>query len=72
MSAAIRWLGEENCGQVFALLGWEHPADELDHSAIYGLGPDGSQVARPGDWIVPDDSGWFTPVPDTDYRATQR
>lgn len=72
VSTAIRWLGEENCTEVFALLSWEHPDDELDHSVIYGLGPDGGREARPGDWIVPDGNGWFTAIPDADYRTAER
>lgn len=47
---AIRWLGIENCEQVFAFLGWHHPNDELDHSAIRGIGDD--ETAYPGMWIV--------------------
>lgn len=47
---AIRWLGEENCGEVFAFLGLEHYDDEDDHTAIHGIGD--NETAYPGDWIV--------------------
>lgn len=32
---AIQWVGEENCEEVFAFLGWDHPEDETDHSVIH-------------------------------------
>lgn len=60
--APIQWLGEQNCEQVFALLRWEHPDDELDHSHIYGLGPGREETAVPGDWIIPDGDGWYQPA----------
>lgn len=47
---AIRWIGESNCAEVFAFLGWDHPEDETDHGLIY-LGDD---EAHPGDWIIRD------------------
>lgn len=45
---AVRWLGEENCEEVFAFLDMEHPEGELDHSVIHLDSGD----AHPGDWIV--------------------
>lgn len=66
---AVRWLGEENCEQVFAFLGWIHPDNELDHSLISGLGLDGKQEAEPGDWIVCDEDGVFDVFSDTAFHA---
>lgn len=53
--SAVRWLGEENCEEVFAFLGLEHPDDELDHTQIHFDNPDGgTDTAEIGDWIVAD------------------
>lgn len=53
--SAIRWLGEENCEEVFAFLGLEHPDDELDHEAIHFENPDGTlDTVFPGEWVVAD------------------
>lgn len=54
MTRQIRWLGPENCEAVFAVLGWEHPDEELDHTRIRGLGPGGDQEASWGDLLVQD------------------
>ena len=45
MVRQIRWLGPENCEAVFAVLDLDHPSpdEELDHTRIRGLGPDGGQ-----------------------------
>ncbi len=57
---AIQWVGEANCAEVFAFLGWDHAAwaDETDHSEIHI--PDlarGPVTARHGDWLVLDKHG---------------
>lgn len=65
----FRWLGEANCLEAFALLGWEHSTTELDHSQILGLGPGGNMEAHPGDRLIPDGNGWFYPMPEEDYQA---
>lgn len=49
---AIRWLGEENCDEVFAFLGEDHCPAELDHSLIYVIGISATWEAHPGYWIV--------------------
>lgn len=69
---AIRWLGEQNCVEVFAWLGWEHPAGEQDHAEIRGLGPNGDMTAHPGDWLIRDgeDPAVVTPMRDSVYQAT--
>lgn len=55
---AVRWLGEENCEEVFAFLGLEHPGDELDHECIHFDNPDGGiDTVYPGDWVVANDRG---------------
>lgn len=64
---AIRWLGVDNCEEVFAFLGLEHSDDEADHSVIY-LPTDGSEV-KPGDWIVPDEDGDYRTFTDAEYRV---
>lgn len=67
---AIRWLGVENCPQVFAFLGLDHGADETNHTTIYGLGPDGDMEAHWGDWLVRDSDGVVSPMRDSTYQAT--
>lgn len=53
--SAVRWLGEENCEEVFAFLGLEQPDDELDHTHIHFDNPDGGiDTAEIGDWIITD------------------
>lgn len=56
MVRQIRWLGPENCEAVFAVLDLDHPSpdEELDHTRIRGLGPDGGQEAHWGDLLVQD------------------
>jgi hypothetical protein len=56
---AVQWVGESNCAEVFAFLGWEHPEDESDHSVIL---LDNSVTARPGHWIVKTADGTTFPV----------
>ncbi len=65
---ALRWLGEPNCVEAFALLGWEHSEGELDHAEIRGLGPGRDMTARPGDRLIPDGAGWFYPMAEDEYR----
>ena len=64
---SIQWLGIQNCEEVFAFLGWEHPDDETDHSVIYLN--DGTAV-HPGDWIVQVSNGEFEARPDGSFRTT--
>lgn len=64
---AVRWLGEQNCEEAFALLGLEHYDDETDHTVIY-LPDDGSKI-EPGDWIVRDENGDCKGYTDAEYRA---
>lgn len=54
--SAVRWLGEENCEEVFAFLGLEHPDDDgFDLTHIHFDNPDGGvDTAEIGDWIVAD------------------
>lgn len=66
---AIRWLGEPNCEQVFAFIGWTHPNDETDHTLIGGLGVDGEQEAEIGDWIVRDEDGVYEVFIDRAFHA---
>jgi hypothetical protein len=68
----FRWLGEDNCEEAHALLGWEHSKTELDHSQILGLGPGGDMVAHPGDRLIPDGAGWFYPMAEDEYQAATR
>jgi hypothetical protein len=51
---AIRWLGEENCAEVFAFAGLNHDdwADDLDHSKLHVPGLLDTQTAHHGDWLV--------------------
>lgn len=70
MAEAVRWLGLENCTEVFAFLGWDHGADETDHSVIRGLGPDGDLEAHWGDWLVRDSDGTVSPMRHSTYQAT--
>lgn len=65
---AVRWTGEDNCEEVFAFLGWDHPDDEIEHTLIVGLGADGKQEATPGDWIIHDD-GIYEVFTDIAFRA---
>jgi hypothetical protein len=66
---AIRWLGEENCEEVFAFLGMDHSNDEMDHTVIHLDGGD----AAWGDWII----RWtgtdlyydYEPLSDEDFKA---
>lgn len=69
MAEAIRWLGEQNCPEVFAFLGLDHSVDETDHSVIRGLGPDGDLEAHWGDWLVRD-GGVVSPMRHSTYQAT--
>lgn len=70
MAEAIRWLGEQNCAEVFAFLGWDHGVDETDHRVIRGLGAAGDLEAHWGDWLVRDDDGVVSPMRDSTYQAT--
>lgn len=56
---AIRWLGEENCVEVFAFAGLNHDdwADDLDHSQLHVPSLLETQTARHGDWLVKDGRG---------------
>lgn len=45
---AVRWLGEQNCEEVFAFLGLEHSEEEMDHTVIHLDYGD----AHHGDWII--------------------
>lgn len=65
---AIRWLGEENCEEVFAFLDLPHPEDEKDHSCIH---VDGGDV-YPGDWIIRCPEGAYyehLPMGDMEFDA---
>lgn len=56
--SAVRWLGEENCEEVFAFLGLDHPDDELDHGSIHFDNPSGGiDTVFPGDWVVANNRG---------------
>lgn len=66
---AIRWLGETNCEETFAFIGWQHPNDETNHTLICGLGLDGKQEAEIGDWIVRDEDDVYEVFTDTAFRA---
>jgi len=53
---AIRWLGRENCEEVFAFLGLEHTDDETetDHSQLWF---NSGSYAEVGFWLVRDGDG---------------
>jgi hypothetical protein len=63
---AVRWLGEDNCKDVFAFLGIEHTGDE--HHTICVNSGGKSQLAEVGDWIIHDD-GFYEVFTDTAFRA---
>lgn len=55
---AVQWRGEENCEEVFAFLGLDHPDDELDHDCIHFETVDGRiDTLFPGDWAVSEGHG---------------
>lgn len=69
---AFQWVGDENCEEMFRFLGWEHPAEEMDHSQMWvdifpngvlDLGQDSdwpvSQLVglEPGVWFLKDSEG---------------
>ncbi|WP_306317282.1 MULTISPECIES: hypothetical protein [unclassified Streptomyces] len=69
---AIQWHGEDNCAEVFAFLGLDHPVDELDHSEIHVTTIHGeTATVRPGDWIAREPvPGRFYPIkPDIFARS---
>lgn len=63
---AVQWVGDENCEEVFAFLGWEHPDDEEDHSLIYvSVYPNGVLETVPNEAVLNDTvevvpGCWFT------------
>lgn len=76
---AFQWVGDENCEEMFRFLGWEHPAEEMDHSemlvtvfpnGVLDLGQEGewpvaSLVAlEPGVWFLKDSEGLVRVVED--------
>ncbi|MER7361847.1 hypothetical protein [Nonomuraea wenchangensis] len=67
---AIRWVGEENCAEVFAFAGDNHDdwADETDHSVFHVPGLIDTQTARHGDWLVKDGNG-VTVMRDAEFNA---
>jgi hypothetical protein len=68
---AIRWLGPENCAEVFAALGCEHSDDEDDHTRIRGLGASGDQTAYWGDTIQVYGDGSSHVVPEEIVRVSR-
>lgn len=68
---AIRWLGEENCAEVFAFAGENHDdwADETDHSIFHVPGLIDSRPARHGDWLVKDEHGVVSVMRDAAFTA---
>jgi|SRR5690606_26323887 len=67
---AIRWLGEENCAEVFAFVGLNHDdwADDLDHSKLHVPGLFDTQTAHHGDWLVKGENG-IAVMRDAEFRA---
>lgn len=66
---AVQWTGRENCEQVFAFLGMEHPEDELDHGVIHFLAHEDTETATPGDWIIREADGEFSLCSATAFAA---
>lgn len=68
---AIRWVGSENCAEVFAFGGDNHDdwADETDHSIFHVPGLIDSRPARHGDWLVKDERGVVTVIRDAAFTA---
>lgn len=67
---AIQWRGEQDCEAVFAFLGYDHPADEGDHSLIHIETLEGVMEASPGDWIIRGVKGEFYPCKPDIFAAT--
>lgn len=67
---AIRWLGEENCAEVFAFAGEDHGdwVDETNHTVFHVPGLFGPLVACHGDWLVKDGNG-VTVMRDAEFTA---
>lgn len=64
---AIRWLGIENCEQVFAFLGLEHDDDQ--HHDLININSYGSwQTVETGDWIVRYSNGNYQAFSDDELR----
>lgn len=64
---AIRWIGEDNCNEVFGFLGWDHGDDDSFHEEIYGIGND--KTAQIGDWILLDPDGEYHVMPDKKFTV---
>ncbi|WP_433520074.1 hypothetical protein ACQP2T_63780 (plasmid) [Nonomuraea sp. CA-143628] len=68
---AVRWVGEQNCDEVFAFVGENHAewADETDHSTLFVPVLLGALTAHPGDWLVKDSAGVVTVMRDAEFTA---
>ncbi|MEV0382316.1 hypothetical protein [Nonomuraea sp. NPDC050643] len=69
---AIRWMGEDNCAEVFAFAGLNHDdwADETDHSVLhFESGDGGHATARHGDWLVKGGDGHVFVWDDPSFRS---
>lgn len=68
---AIRWLGKENCAEVFAFVGLNHDdwTDETDHSLLYVPNLIAPYPAGHGDWLVKDAGGGVTVMRDAEFNA---
>lgn len=67
---AVRWVGEDNCEEVFEFLGLEHSKDEDDHSEIHIPTLEGVITASVGDWIIKGVKGEFYPCKDDIFILT--
>ena len=56
---AVQWLGEGNCEEVFAFLGYDHTEETGDHSEIHIPTLEGIMSAQVGDWIIKGVKGEF-------------
>lgn len=66
---AVRWLGEENCAEVFAFLGWKHEGHCADVDSHYIELANTGEWAQVGDWIVQHEPGRFEVMSDAEFQA---
>lgn len=66
---AIRFLGEQNCEEVHAFLGIEHPDEnDLVNHDLLEISSNHTFEAGPGDWIVRDTDGNFEAFTDEAFQ----
>ena len=64
---AIRFLGPDNCEEVFAFLGLDHPDNDVAHDLLENIGEMGHD-AEVGDWIIRDTDGSFDVYTDEEFH----